>query len=208
MVPTTQPTRSYRRDMPATVEDQERSHARDSTLLDGPAERHANWFRLEYPRVVGLVRRVIDPESSSTASLEVAEAIATRAFGRCSTPGKGPAPDGTARTEVICRALDQCVERLTGHPGTVPLHYELLGPDIDFDGDLPLSELHDALSGLRRGDRRAGLLGFAAGASPSEVASLLARPLDETIERLGRVATRLADGRRVGLVDVAGFDPS
>lgn len=208
MVPTMAPTRSYRRVMAVTVEDSALGPGSDPTLLDAPAERHASWFRLEYPRIVGLVRRVIDPQHSSTASLEVAESIATGAFARACTPGKDPAQDGTDRAEVICRVLDQCVERLTGHPGTVPLHYELLGPDIDFDGDLPLSELHDALSGLRRGDRRAGLLGFAAGASPSEVASLLDRPLDETIERLGRVATRLADGRRVGLVDVQGFDPS
>ena len=61
---------------------------------------------------------------------------------------------------------------------------------------------------MRRWDRRVGVLALAAGFSPAQIATLVRRPLDEVIERLGRVCTRLADGRRIGFSDELPAGPS
>ena len=130
-------------------------------------------FERWYAPLVGLARRIVDPTATTPASLDLSEQI----------------------------VVERCLDEMVGHPGTVPLHYEILGPDIDFDGELPVAELHGALTGMRRRDRRVGVLALAAGFSPTQVATLLQRPLDETIDRVARVCTRLADGRRIGLTD-------
>lgn len=169
---------------------------------EGPTEAPKDpsfdeWFRRDYPLVVGLCRRILDLGQAIDSSLVLAEEIAVQAFTRmrfAKLPG-----DGSETTEIMVMALDECLEHMVGHPGTVALHHELLGGDIDFDGLLPLSELHETLAGMRRGDRRVGLLALGAGYSPAEVAVLLEEPLDEVLARLARVSVRLADGRRIGL---------
>jgi len=154
-----------------------------------------------YPAAVGLARRVLDRDGSALArSLPVAEELALDALVRAAGVG------GTARTlrpgRVVALLADGCLERLVGHPGTVPLHPELLGPDIEFDGTLPMAELQEALCDLRRRDRRVGVLVLAAGLEPTQTAALLDLPLPETLRSLARIGTRLADGRRVRAVEV------
>lgn len=157
------------------------------------------FFERWYAPVVGLVRRCIDPGDRSSASLVAAEQIAVEAFAELRhSLGEDAAAD-VAR--LVVSVADRSIDSLVGHPGSVPLHYEILGPDIDFDGELPLGELHHALTEVRRWDARVGVLALAGALSPAQVATLLRRPLDEVLERLGRVCTRLADGRRVGLTD-------
>ncbi len=152
-----------------------------------------------YGPLVGLARRILDPTTATPASLANAERITIDAFAaRRFTFGDDESSDVA---HLVCEVADRCLDEMVGHPGTVPLHYEILGPDIDFDGALPLAELHGALNGMRRWDRRVGVLALAAGFSPSQVATLVHRPLDEVIDRVARVCTRLADGRRIGLTD-------
>jgi hypothetical protein len=66
------------------------------------------WFDAEHPRMVGLARRVIDPDDSTPASLDAARAASIRAFVRLhhrrarhrptdhGTADHGPADHGTA----------------------------------------------------------------------------------------------------------------
>lgn len=176
------------------------THDDDAATAAGRRVRAADGFdRLfdaVYPSAVGLARRVLDRDSEALASsMPVAEQIAQEAFARADGRHLRDDVRGTAR--IMARVADSCLDRLVGHPGRVPLHPELLGPDIEFDGELPMSELQEALCDLRRRDRRVGLLVLAAGLSPVEVAALLDLPLDETLRGLARVGTRLADGRRV-----------
>lgn len=168
-----------------------------------PADPFGEWFTRDYPRVVGVTRRVLDPGERSPASLPTAEQIAVESFSRMRHTRKPGAP---ATTTLLRRCLDGCMDALFGHPGSVPVHPELLGPEMPVDADLPLAELHDALATMRRADRHVGLLTLAAGYSPAATAALLQRPLDDVLERLARVATRLADARRLGLVDLAAAD--
>ena len=163
---------------------------------DAPfAGRFDRW----YGPLVGLARRILDPSAATTASLVSAEQIVVDAFvARRFTIG---ADEPSDVAHLVGDVAEHCLDAMVGHPGTVPLHYEILGPDIDFDGELPLAELQGALNGMRRWDRRVGVLALAAGLSPSQVATLLRRPLDEVIDRVARVCTRLADGRRIGLTD-------
>ena len=172
----------------------------DTVRADRSADAvFAGCFDRWYGPLVGLARRVLDPTSATAASLANAERIVIDAFAahRFSF-GHDEASDVA---HLVCDIADRCLDAMVGHPGTVPLHYEILGPDIDFDGELPLAELHGTLNGMRRWDRRIGVLALAAGFSPSQVATLVHRPLDEVIDRLARVCTRLADGRRIGLTD-------
>ena len=81
----------------------------------------------------------------------------------------------------------------------VTVHPDLLGPDMDPGPTLRISELQGALATMRAPDRHVGLLALAAGYAPSSVSVLLLRPLDEVLERLARVGTRISDGRRLGM---------
>lgn len=157
------------------------------------------FFDRWYAPLVGLTRRCLDPGDRSDASLAAAEQIAVDAFVELRHSLGADAAADVGR--LVVSVADASIDALVGHPGSVPLHYEILGPDVDFDGDLPLGELHHALTEVRRWDARVGVLALAAGLSPAQVATLLRRPLDEVLERLGRVCTRLADGRRIGMVD-------
>lgn len=153
-------------------------------------------FDAAYPSAVGLARRVLDRDGAALASsVPLAEQIVQEAFARADGHHLRDDVRGTSR--LMARVADSCLDRLVGHPGTVPLHPELLGPDIEFDGELPIAELQQALCDLRRRDRRVGLLVLAAGLRPVEVAALLDLPLEEVLRCLARVGTRLADGRRV-----------
>ena len=159
------------------------------------AARFDRW----YGPLVGLARRMLDPTSATPASLVGAEQVVVDAFAaRRFDLGDDEAGDVA---HLVCDVAERCLDAMVGHPGAVPLHYEILGPDVDFDGELPLAELHGTLNGMRRWDRRVGVLALAAGFSPSQVATLVRRPLDEVIDRVARVCTRLADGRRIGLTD-------
>ncbi|MHB1137473.1 MAG: hypothetical protein ACYC2O_00865 [Microthrixaceae bacterium] len=149
---------------------------------------------------------MLDPRRSvPDSSVPAAEQIAQDAFARVRSTGRTDARAATAAL-VACVA-DACVDRLVGHPGSVELHPEVLGPDLDFDGRLPLAELQEVLCDVRRRDRRVGLLVIGAGLRPMEVSSLLGLPLQETLRCLARVGTRLSDGRRVGVAHVA-VEPS
>jgi DNA-directed RNA polymerase specialized sigma24 family protein len=169
-------------------------------MPDGPGP-FDEWFRRDHPRMVGLARRVIDPAAASSASLLAAERVSVEAFSRLRARRIS---DVDARTTAAVHAtLDACLDRLLGHPGEVRVHTDALGDDVDFDGHLPLAELHRALEGMRRQDRRVGLLVLAASYRPEQAASLLARPLDDVLERVARIGTRLADARRVGQLEHA-----
>jgi hypothetical protein len=159
---------------------------------DGEDRRFDTW----YAATVGLARRVLDRDGAALgASLPLAEEIATEALVR--TGGApDPADDGHS-ARLVAFVADATLEHLVGHPGSVPLHPELLGADIDFDGELPMAELQEALCDLRRRDRRVGLLVLGAGLRPVEAAALLGLSLTDTLRCLARVGTRLADGRRV-----------
>jgi DNA-directed RNA polymerase specialized sigma24 family protein len=171
---------------------------------DEPPERSAfdEWFERDYPLVVGLCRRILDLGATVDASLAVAEDVALEVFTRVRR--HRPAGDGSETVVLIEHALDECLERMVGHPGTVALHPELLETDLDVDGLLPLAELQETLADLRRTDRRIGLLALGGGYSPTEVALLLDHPLEEVLSRLGRISVRLADGRRIGHADPVG----
>ena len=170
-----------------------------SSVTHGEDALFAGRFDRWYGPLVGLARRILDPTTATSASLESAEQLVVDVFiARRFTVG---ADEPTDVAHLVGDVAEHCLESMVGHPGTVPLHYEILGPDIDFDGELPLAELHGALNGMRRWDRRVGVLALAAGFSPSQVATLLRRPLDEVIDRVARVCTRLADGRRIGITD-------
>jgi hypothetical protein len=198
-----------------------------------PAEVDTDeWFDTEHPRMVGLARRVIDPDSSTTASLDAARAASIRAFARLDhrrarrhgadrhaadrlgtdsrvIDGQVTDPelsqDRDARVVAIVRAvLDECLPLLMGNPASVQLGPDALGDDVAFDGTLGLAELHDALQGMGRRARHGGMLSIAAGLSAVEVAALLDEPLDATLEHLGHVRTRLADRRRLGLDQLVG----
>ncbi len=174
-------------------------HVTGSTVTPGEDALFAGRFDRWYGPLVGLARRVLDPTTATAASLERAEQIVVDVFvARRFTVG---ADEPSDVAHLVGDVAEHCLDAMVGHPGSVPLHYEILGPDIDFDGELPLAELHGALNGMRRRDRRVGVLALAAGFSPSQVATLLRRPLDEVIDRVARVCTRLADGRRIGLSD-------
>ena len=162
-------------------------------------------FDAAYPAAVGIARRVLDPQRQVlTSSLPAAEEIAQDAFARLGPSGHRDRSAATAA--LMSRVADGCVDRLVGHPGSVELHPEVLGPDLDVDGRLPLAELQEALCDVRRRDRRVGLLVLGAGLSPVEVSSLLRLPLEETLRCLARVGTRLADGRRIGVAPLPGGD--
>lgn len=179
--------------------------AAPAPLSSGDATFGARFDRW-YGPVVGLARRIIDPSGATPASLVTAEQVVVDAFAAHRYAIGDHESDDVA--QLVCDVADRCLDTMVGHPGTVPLHYEILGPDIDFDGALPLAELHGALNGMRRWDRRVGVLALAAGFSPAQIATLVRRPLDEVIERLGRVCTRLADGRRIGFSDELPAGPS
>lgn len=167
----------YRRAMPAEVD-----------TFHTPSADHANdafcdWFMQDYPRVVGLVRRVIDPEQAAGASLEASETLARDAFAqhRWSLPTEDRDRD---LTKVIGAALDAALGLLDGHPGSVP-------PTAGLAQVVPIARLHDVLRGLRRHDRRVGLLAFAGGFSALEIAMLLERPLTDVNTRVGSVRRRI-----------------
>ncbi len=171
---------------------------------DERAERHrdpvfTSRFERWYGPLVGLARHVLDPGAATERSLERAEDIVVDVFG--AHRHRGGSDESAEVAQLVAEVADGCLAAMVGHPGSVPLHYEILGPDVDFDGQLPLAELHGSLNGMRRIDRRIGVLALAAGFSPAQVATLLQRPLDDVIDRLARVCTRLADGRRIGLSD-------
>lgn len=168
--------------------------------MSGGSVPFEEWFERDLPAMVGLARRVLDHEQASAASREVAEQVAIEAFAR--RRRRRPAERETLTTEAVRGTLDGCLDRLVGHPGVVRVHADALGEQVDFDGELPLSELHDALEGMRRGDRRVGLLVLAAGYRPEQAAHLLDTSLEDVLERAGRIGTRLADARRVGRLDV------
>jgi hypothetical protein len=160
------------------------------------------WFDSEHPRMVGLGRRVVDPDSSTPSSLEVARGASVRAFAHL----RFRAPrDRDARIVATVRAvLDECLPLLMGNPATVRLRLDALGDDVSFDGTLDLAELHDALQGLGRRVRHSGMLSVAAGLTPVEVSAMLDQPLDVTLEHLAHVSTRLTDRRRLGLDHLVG----
>jgi DNA-directed RNA polymerase specialized sigma24 family protein len=169
-----------------------------------PADALEQLFDDAYPAAVGIARRVLDPDRRvPESSLPVAERIAQEAFARLgvSTARRGRT---AAVAALVARVADGCIDQLVGHPGSVEVHPELLGPDLDVDGRLSLAELQEALCDLRRRDRRVGLLTIGAGLSPLEAATALGLPLDETLRCLARVGTRLADGRRVGVAPLPG----
>ncbi|MFN7149841.1 MAG: hypothetical protein ACK4V6_10210 [Microthrixaceae bacterium] len=160
------------------------------------------WFDAEHPRMVGLARRVIDPDDSTPASLEAARAASIRAFVRLH---HRPPKDRDDRIVATVRTvLDECLPLLMGNPAVVQLRPDALGDDLVFDGTLGLAELHDALQAMGRRARHSGLLSMAAGLSAVEVAALLDEPLDATLEHLGHVSTRLADRRRLGMDHLVG----
>jgi DNA-directed RNA polymerase specialized sigma24 family protein len=165
--------------------------------------RFAAWFERDYPRVVGVARRVLDPEQRSDASLPLAEELTIEAFSRLRWSRRG-GPGAT--TSVLRRTLDGCMDALVGHPGTVDVHPELLGPDMEMDTTLSVAELHDALATMRAADRHVGLLTLAAGYPPSGAALLLHRPLDDVLVRLARVGTRISDARRLGMAGPAAVE--
>lgn len=170
--------------------------APDPAVSSDPDRAFDEWFLRDHPMAVGLARRLLDPGEAVDASLAVAERVAADAFAPLrwtSRPG-----DDAATTTLIGRVLDECLEHMVGHPGTVALHPDLLGSG-SVDGLVSLSELHDALADMRRGDRRVGLLALGGGYGPSDVAALLDLPAAEVLERLERVAGRLADLRLVGI---------
>lgn len=150
---------------------------------DTIADAFSAWFIEDYPRLVGLIRRVIDPRRSTAASTDAAETIARQAFGRhrWSLPTEDRDRD---LTRVIGTALDASIQLLDGHPGSV-------APSAGLEGSLSLSRLHDAIRPLRRHDRRVGLLAFAGGFSPSEIALILERPLPEVTTRVASVRRRI-----------------
>lgn len=160
------------------------------------------WFDTGHPRMVGLARRVVDPDSSTPSSLEAARVASIRAFAHL---WSRPPRDHDARVVATVRAvLDECLPLLMGNPATVQLRRDALGDDVAFDGTLGLAELHDSLQGLGRRTRHSGLLSMAAGLTPVEVAAVLDQPLDLTLEHLAQVRTRLADRRRLGLDHLVG----
>jgi DNA-directed RNA polymerase specialized sigma24 family protein len=169
--------------------------------MSGGSDPLEEWFERDLPAMVGLARRVLDREQASAASREVAEHVAVEAFAARRRRRRPIEPEALT-TAAVRSTLDGCLDRLVGHPGIVSVHADALGEQVDFDGELPLSELHDALEGMRRGDRRVGLLVLAAGYRPEQAACLLDTSLEDVLERAGRIGTRLADARRVGRLDV------
>ena len=174
---------------------------------DRSPDRADSLFERTYPAAVGVARRVLDRDGVVLdSSRPLAEEVAMEAFVRCSSSPVRDDHHGAAK--IISQVADSCLDRLVGHPGTVPLHPELLGADIEFDGMLPIAELQEALCDLRRRDRRVGVLALAGGLGPTEVASLLDLPLAETLRSLARIGTRLADGRRLGADHLVGTVPT
>lgn len=171
-------------------------HTAPADAVD-PVDPVDAWFDRVYPQVVGVVRRVLDRDGRVPSSTTLAEQVCTEAFSRRRGPGRD---QERATTAVLGRALDLCLDELVGHPGSVPVRPELVGDEFAAGDVVSLSELQTALSSMRRDDRRVGLLVLAAGYSPADAAALLQVPLDEVLGHLGRVGTRLEDGRRLGLV--------
>lgn len=157
-----------------------------------------HWFDREYPRIVGVVRRVLDPEQVTPASLTTAEELSVEAFSRLR---RRRTPGDADTTRVLRRSLSGCMEAMVGHPGSVTLPRQLVGFD---DGEeLPLSELQEVLATMRVPDRHSGLLVLAAGYSPTEAATLLQQSPVHVVRHVERVATRIADARSLGLYGTA-----
>lgn len=160
------------------------------------------WFERDYPRLVGLARRVLDRDGRAATSLGAAEDVVVEACSRVARrrrrSSEGPAGD------VVGRTLDGCLDLLVGHPGRL-----VVEPGAPSDGDAtgdpaPLGEvamweLHEALATMRTADRHVGLLVLAAGYSPEEAAALLERSVRDVAARRERVLERLGDARRLGI---------
>lgn len=176
----------------------------DGSPRRGSADRaFREWFDRDYPRVVGVARRVLDPAARTPASLQLAEDLTVESFSRLRwTRRRG----SVATTALLRRTLDGCMDSLVGHPGELSVHPELLGPDMALDPALSVAELHGALATMRAPDRHVGLLALGGGYAPSSVALLLQRPLDEVLGRLARVGTRITDARRLGLAGPTGTE--
>jgi DNA-directed RNA polymerase specialized sigma24 family protein len=182
--------------MSTAVEVSEPGPGDGSTVQRASEARFTEWFERDYPRIVGVARQVLDAEGTTPASLRLAEELTVEAFSRLRWTRRR---DDAATTALLRRTLDGCMDALVGHPGMLTVHPELLGPDMDPGPTLRVAELHGALATMRAPDRHVGLLALAGGYAPSSVAALLLRPLDEVLERLARVGTRISDGRRLGL---------
>lgn len=168
-------------------------------------------FERACPGVVGLARRVLDPDREAPAlSDPVAEEVVVEAFSRARVHHLGYGE--RAEQRVVAWAADLCLDRLIGHPGRVMLPVgaradDLLPADLLEDGigsewdvhGLELWELQEALAGARRVDRRVGVVCLGAGMEPPETASLLGLTLPEVRSALERIGTRLADRRRVAV---------
>ena len=162
------------------------------------------FFDRVYPASVGLALRVLDRNRTvPDQSRAVAEEIATEAMTKARS--KDLHTDEHAIARVMGWTADGCVSHLVGHPGRVQppqdvtirdLTDEKDPPDLFGDGGLPLAELQQALSSLRRSDRRVGLVALGCGFSVADTAALLQFSIDEVRSRLMRVGTRLCDGRR------------
>jgi hypothetical protein len=154
------------------------------------------WFDREYPRIVGVVRRVLDPHHRTAASLVTAEELGVEAFSRVR---RRRSPGTSDTTRVLQRALSACMEALVGHPGTVPVPRQLQG--LDDSEELSLNELQEVMGTMRVADRHSGLLVLAAGYSPTDAAMLLQLSPVRVVRHVERVATRIADARSLGLYD-------
>lgn len=153
------------------------------TDREGFHDAFCEWFVQDYPRVVGLVRRVIDPQRTTAASLAAAEAIVQASFGahRWSLPTEDRDRD---LTKVIGSALDRSIVLLDGHPGAV-------AASAGIATEVRLGRLHDVLRKLGRNDRRIGLLAYAGGFSPMEISLILERGLLDVTDRIAGVRRRI-----------------
>ena len=162
-------------------------------------------FNLAYPAAVGLAQQVIDrSRAAGEQSRAVAEEVAVEALTKARARNLSTSVESIAK--VVGWTADGCVSHLVGHPGRAALPPDVTldelsdeadPPDLFADGGLPLSELQAALAGIRKADRRVGLLVFGAGLSPRQAGALLDRPETEVRTRVERVGIRLCDARQV-----------
>lgn len=168
-------------------------------------------FSRAYPAAVGLGLRVLDRHrQAADQSRALAEDLATEALARARVKHLRDTPESLAR--VTAWTADLCLPHLAGHPGRVPLPpgigpADLLPEDLLADGGeellrdgLSLDELQAALMGLPRRTRRVGLVCLGAGLSVDETAALLGADPGDVSGRIERIARRLADRRRIGVV--------
>ena len=173
---------------------------------DAPARRRAS-VDLMVGRcldpAMGVCLRAFDREGRDAARWrQESREVVSRAL-RLSAR-KRLAADDRAVHDVMRRVSEIGLDRLIGHPGSVPLPAGvdlglLLTSGITAEqvapgGRLGLAELQDAMAASRSSDREVAFVVLAAGLEPDDAATLLGRGVDDVSASLGRAGRRLSEG--------------